>query len=81
MDGSESVVEVFARLHKKASDLIEEYMGGDEPDEVSALMDQIERNANDLDARKRLSLSLVALQNMIIKGGQELYGMMKNFRQ
>lgn len=53
LDGSESVVEVFGRLHKKASDLIEEYMGGDEPDEVSALMDQIERNANDLDARKK----------------------------
>lgn len=53
LDGSESVIEEFGRLHKKASDLIEEYMGGDEPEEVNVLMNQIEQKANDLDARKR----------------------------
>ncbi len=50
---TEAIIATFMSIHKRASDLLYDFMGGDEPDEVSILLTDIEREAHKLDARSK----------------------------
>ncbi|WP_374833987.1 hypothetical protein [Paenochrobactrum pullorum] len=60
---AEAVIEVFGRIHKEASNVLDGFMGGDEPEAVELLMGQIEKEAPKLDARR----SAIVLSDSLAK--------------